>query len=205
MLPTLSRRLVWSLGLLLVLTLGARADFVCMQQCRESVFAEENLLEKFPAHKSGNVTETTDEKGVCWTVDAPSEGNPATNAVIWGVTLDQTEPLPIFISGESRNLTAQVAGPGGDYSLYVDAMYTDGTPEWGIKASFDGSKEWKTESAFFLPSKPIKRLTFYCLFRLKKGTVQFRMPTLRQGDPNKIGGMFHFDGLSVLRSPQVAG
>ena len=204
MLSILSRRLVWSLGLLLILTLGVRADFVCMQQCRETIFAEENLLEKFPAHKSGNVTETTDEKGVLWTVDAPSEGNTATNAVIWGVTLDQTQPLPIFISGESRNLTAQVAGLGGDYSLCVDAIYTDGTPEWGIKASFDGSKEWKTESTFFLPSKPIKRLTFYCLFRLKKGTVQFRMPTLRQGDPEKIGGLFHFDGLNVFRSPQVA-
>jgi len=198
----LSRRLFWSLGLLLTLMLNARADSVCFEQCRDASFAKENLLEKFTPYKSGKVVETNDEQGVCWTMEAPDADSDRWSAVSWNVTLDQKEPLPIMISGASRNLTAPVAGSGGDYSLYVDAQYADGTPQWGIKAEFDGSKEWKTESCRFVPSKPIKRLTFYCLFRLKKGSVQFRMPTLRQGDPGKVGEFFQFDGTSVFHSPK---
>ena len=64
-------------------------DFVSMRQCGETIFAPENLLEKTSTHKSGKVQETTDEQGVCWTMDAPDEGS--MSAVVWRVVLDQEQ------------------------------------------------------------------------------------------------------------------
>ena len=59
------------------------------------------------------------------------------------VTLNQTKPEPIVATAWSK---AEGVGGGRDhdYSLYLDLVYTDGTPLWGQVDSFNvGTHDWK--------------------------------------------------------------
>jgi len=89
------------------------------------------------------------------------------------LALNQTRPAPILVMGWSR---ADAVGgvKDGDYSLYVDLEYTDGTPLWGLIAPFGvGTHDWERRQVLVLPAKPIKTLTVYALFRNHSGTAWF--------------------------------
>jgi len=69
---------------------------------------------------------------------------------------------------------------GGDYSLYLDARYIDGTPLWGEIVPFGGTRdrghgdrlgsgEWR----LIVPEKPIREAVVYALFRYRKGRAWF--------------------------------
>lgn len=175
---------------------SAALDAGKMELLRMDRFTGENELAKVQPSLRGGMKKMEDGDG--WICESPSKEE--MNAVVWSVTLDQSVPCPIMISGES-----QFSGPrmstSGDYSLYVDAVYADGMPEWGIRADFEGNKklngeEWESRSVTFDPRKPIRRLTFYCLFRNRDGAVRFRLPKLVQADLTR-GKTISFDGLSV--------
>ncbi len=89
------------------------------------------------------------------------------------ITLNQAHPTPIVVTGWSR--ADQVSGvKDSDYSLYIDADYSDGTPLWGLSASFQtGSHDWQRRQVLIVPTKPIKTMTVYALFRQHSGTAWF--------------------------------
>jgi hypothetical protein len=108
------------------------------------------------------------------------------------IELDQEEPRPIFISGWSK--AESVSGsPDSNYSLYVDIIYSDGTPLWGQTVNFStGTHDWEYRERFILPEKPIKRLSFHALFRGHDGTVWF--DDLRLVELSPSSEAFWFDG-----------
>ncbi len=112
------------------------------------------------------------------------------------IDLNQTEPLPIVASAASR--AENVGGSAdGDYSLYLDLIFTDGTHLWGQSAAFaTGTHDWQTRTVRILPEKPIKRLEFYLLLRQHSGKAFFREMRLQQLDIPAGAGMF--DGQPIL-------
>lgn len=95
------------------------------------------------------------------------------------VVLNQSEPQPLLAVAWSR--AENVAGPGGgDYAIYLDLVYTDGTPDWGKTAPFNlGSHDWQRRQIVILPKKPIRSLSFHLLLRSHTGKAAFRGAELR--------------------------
>lgn len=122
------------------------------------------------------------------------ENSSATQAkgVSQHVTLNQNAPRPIFASLESR--AENVSGSANsNYSLYLDLLYEDGTPEWGKMNAFQtGTHDWQKRTVFFFPEKPVKSLTMYGLFREHSGKVAFRNFELKTLDVDE--GVHLFDG-----------
>ncbi|HQK95456.1 MAG TPA: hypothetical protein PLD23_18310, partial [Armatimonadota bacterium] len=91
---------------------------------------------------------------------------------LWQVIeLDPPVAHPFRISGWSRAEGAEV---GQDYDIYLDLTYDDGTPLWGQTARFEpGTHDWQSAQFDFDPSKPVRRIEVFVLFRKAKGTVWF--------------------------------
>jgi hypothetical protein len=90
-----------------------------------------------------------------------------------GVELNQEKPVPIVVSGWSK--ARDVSGQSdGNYALYLDIAYRDGTSLYGQVAPFAcGTHDWQQSTVTVKPEKPIKSLTYNVLFRYKSGTVWF--------------------------------
>jgi hypothetical protein len=89
------------------------------------------------------------------------------------VILNQTKPHEMILSGWSKaNNVTGVAN--NDYSLYVDAYYTDGTPLYGQCAQFStGTHDWQYSEKRIYPMKPLSYLNLYCLFRKHRGEIWY--------------------------------
>lgn len=87
--------------------------------------------------------------------------------------LNQTVAQPILVSGWSR--AEGVSGLADDgYSLYIDLVYTDGTNLWGQMRPYStGTHDWQQRSLRIFPTKPVRELIVYALFRAHSGTVWF--------------------------------
>lgn len=96
------------------------------------------------------------------------------------VDLNQTEPIPLKISGYSK--AENVDGVmNNDYSVYVDFYYNDGTPLYGQTAKFNvGSHDWEFAEKIVRPEKPIKTAAVYCLLRNHSGKVWFDKISLEE-------------------------
>ncbi|NCO95369.1 MAG: hypothetical protein GW880_29030, partial [Armatimonadetes bacterium] len=90
------------------------------------------------------------------------------------IAVNQKEPAPLAIEGESKALN--VSGtPDGDYSLYVDITYQDGTNLWGQVATFGtGTHEWESSRCVLEPQRPLQSANVHLLLRNHTGTVWFR-------------------------------
>lgn len=112
------------------------------------------------------------------------------------LTLNQSEPAPIVVSGWSK--AENVSGsPDSGYSLYVDLIYNDGTPLWGQTANFRcGTHDWEKREIVIMPDKPVKTLTLYCLFRGHSGKVWFDDISLFEIKSD--GNSFLWQGLPVV-------
>ncbi len=87
------------------------------------------------------------------------------------ITLSPPVRTPIRITGYSRAEGVVVAG---DYNIYVDVAYEDGTNLWGQRADFSpGTHDWERAEVVFTPEKPVARLLVHTLFRRSLGTVWF--------------------------------
>ncbi len=96
------------------------------------------------------------------------------------VVLNQTRPNPIVATAWSR-AEGVTGSANSDYSLYLDILYTDGTPQWGQTAPFrTGTHDWEKRQVLFVPAKPVKQVSFYLLLRRHGGTAWFREPELRE-------------------------
>ena len=112
------------------------------------------------------------------------------------VTLNQSAPRPIVAAAWSR--AENVGGSrGGDYSLYLDLVYMDGTPLWGQISPFSvGTHDWERKEVVVLPAKPVKHVQFHMLLRRHTGKACFRDAALYEIEPPKGAAMF--DGEPVL-------
>ncbi|HLB74896.1 MAG TPA: hypothetical protein VJJ98_12815, partial [Sedimentisphaerales bacterium] len=111
------------------------------------------------------------------------------------VTLNQTRPEPIVASAWSK---AEGVGGGrdSDYSLYLDLIYSDGTPLWGQVDTFNvGGHDWEKAQVVVFPEKPVRSVSFHTLLRRHAGKAWFRDPELRVMKPPS--GASLFDGVAV--------
>jgi len=98
------------------------------------------------------------------------------------VVLNQEQPVPITASGWSRAQDA-AGDRDGNYSIYLDIAYTDGTSLFGQIAPFSvGTHDWESSSVTVQPEKPIRSLTVNAIFRYRTGTVWFDDISLVEGE-----------------------
>ena len=117
--------------------------------------------------------------------------------------LNRTSAAPLRVRGWSR--AENVSGNrDSDYSLYVDIIYADGTPLWGSTVNFSpGTHDWEEQQFTIQPVKPVRSLSFYCLFRGHSGRVWFDDVSLEEWVPE--AGAFPFQGATVrLANPTDA-
>ncbi len=116
---------------------------------------------------------------------------------MYRLTLNQKRPTPVLVTGWSR--AEGVSGSSDShYSIYLDAVYTDGTPLWGTIAPFPtGTHGWVNRSVVVYPEKPLQTLQIYALFRQHKGTAWFDDFDAQELPPDRL-----FDG-QAIRPPQL--
>ena len=69
--------------------------------------------------------------------------------------------------------------PQGQYSIYIDIAYQDGTRKFGIIKAFTyANHDWEKVSGEFDLPKPVARINYHLLFRKAQGKVSFRNPVL---------------------------
>ena len=119
----------------------------------------------------------------------------AQRGVTQTVTLNQTKPSPIVATAWSR-AEGVTGSSDGDYSIYLDITYTDGTNLWGQIAPFTaGTHDWQQRRITVIPDKPVKAVHFNLLLRNHGGKAWFRAPELRVSQsPNNA---YTFDGLAI--------
>ena len=89
------------------------------------------------------------------------------------IVLNQTNATPLTVRGWSKAAGVS-GGTDNDYSLYVDLTYADGSSLWGQTANFrTGTHDWQQRQFMIFPDKPVKALSFHCLFRGHAGKVWF--------------------------------
>jgi hypothetical protein len=128
----------------------------------------------------------------------------ARRGVTQSVTLQQARPEPIIASCWSRAENVS-GGEDSDYSLYLDLVYTDGTPLWGQVASFGTvAHDWQRRQVMIFPEKPVKQVSVNLLLRGHAGKAWFRDAELRTVRPP--AGACLFDGVPVApRGPAHEG
>ncbi len=118
------------------------------------------------------------------------------HGVYFEVNLDQQQPAPVVASGWSRAENVAGASPGG-YSLWVDIEFTDGTHSWGNHVPFDpGAEDWQHRQMAIAPSRPIRWIRVFGLFRGHTGTAWFDDYSLTVLDLDE--GAATFNGTPVL-------
>ncbi len=121
----------------------------------------------------------------------------------FGVTqilhLNRSAVYPLRVRGSSK--AENVSGsPDQGYSLYVDMIYADGTPQWGETANFrTGTHDWERREFLILPRMPVRQFTIYCLFRGHRGKVWF--DDISVEEVRAAGGAILFQGLPVELAP----
>jgi len=111
------------------------------------------------------------------------------------VRLEQKEASPVLVAGWSRARDV-AGGKTNDYSIYVDVTYQDGTHLWGQTARFDtGTHAWQRAQVVIMPTRPIKSMAVYALFRRIQGEVWFDGLEAR---PLAAGGAAVLDGVPVV-------
>ena len=115
------------------------------------------------------------------------------------VVLEQERPLPLLVSGWSKALEVS-GGRDSEYSLYVDLIYDDDEEVWGQHAPFDtGTHDWQEGRLLIRPTKPIRELSVYGLFRGHTGEAWFDDFALYEWGGV---GMAVFDGVAVVQRKQ---
>jgi hypothetical protein len=114
------------------------------------------------------------------------------------IVLNQTTPKALKLSGWSKALNV-TGSSDSDYSVYLDIVYTNGTPLWGQIIPFSvGTHDWEYQETFILPALPIKQLNCYVLFRNSHtGTVWFDDITVAEVQNPVV----QFDGSVVVSGP----
>ena len=103
------------------------------------------------------------------------------NGVFQRATLNQSDATPIFFSAESKAQDVSGKSQAGNYGIYLDITYADGTNTYGEVVPFNtGTHDWEIASLSYAPEKPVKSISYKLVFRKKTGKVWFRNPILKQ-------------------------
>ncbi len=128
------------------------------------------------------------------------------SGIYYILRLNQTEPKKLVISGWSK--ADNVSGTkDNNYSLYVDCYYTDDTPLYGQTAQFNvGSHNWEYSEKIIEPTKPIKQLNIYCLFRRHTGTVWYDNIVLKEYTESSVEQNYDLDIIycEIIPNPIVS-
>ena len=91
---------------------------------------------------------------------------------LWkSLTYDAPDKTPVVFGGWSRAEDVKA----GDYCIYLDVDYADGSHDWGVKASWrQGTHEWEKIQSVFFPKKPVSKILAYVLLRHGTGKAEFR-------------------------------
>ena len=130
-------------------------------------------LTTWTAYGKGFQADTTVTHGGKASLRCVNPDTGATTGALYTLTLNQTTPIPIFVSGWSK--AQDVDGVSdNEYSLYVDLTFTDGTSLWGQTAPFGtGTHDWQSRHLTLFPTKPLRSVNVYALFRSHAGTAWF--------------------------------
>ena len=111
---------------------------------------------------------------LCAAASASVKGNEAVFADGFKSEIRYEKPdrRPVYFGATSRCKDVAV---GGEYCVYVDIEYADGTPVYALKASFNtGTHGWEDSKTIFLPPKPVKVIKAYLLQRKAAGKAWFK-------------------------------
>ncbi|MBR4171486.1 MAG: hypothetical protein IKR48_07530 [Kiritimatiellae bacterium] len=180
-------------------------SWCCALACVFSAYAESTVVKHRIASKEIETTALLPEKafrynaGFTVAPDGEIVCDNGTNSAVrgagWVLQLDQHEPSAIRFTGESKSEQEWSSESSMNYSLYIDITYQDGTHQWGVSTAFDPSqKTWHSREILFQPSKPIRQLSAYALFRNRPGRASFR--NLRFGSAQMKNAQ-NFDGVPV--------
>jgi hypothetical protein len=116
------------------------------------------------------------------------------------IVLNQTTPKAIKLTGWSR-AQAVTGGVDSDYSVYLDIIYSDGSPLWGQTINFStGTHDWEYKESFILPALPIRQISCYVLFRNSHtGTAWFDDISIAEVQDTVV----QFDGAPVIASAPI--
>jgi len=118
------------------------------------------------------------QRGDVWICESGGGDYSARLGLSQHVWLHQQQPDPILAIAASK--AEGVEGPvEGNYAVYLDIQYQDGTPLYGQQAAFAaGSHDWQERRVLVIPEKPVRSLSMYLLFRNCRGKVYFKEPRL---------------------------
>ncbi len=119
------------------------------------------------------------------------------------LSLNRTSALPLVVRGWSKAKDIS-GGADSGYALYVDIVYTDGTPLWGQTANFHtGTHDWEKRELTIIPQRPIQSLTLHCILRGHAGTAWFDDVSIEEvgGQP----GATVFQGVPILPADASGG
>ncbi|HRU19556.1 MAG TPA: hypothetical protein P5125_04290 [Kiritimatiellia bacterium] len=190
-------RITGTIGLLAGVSWGA-ADGTLMKRVLDGQdpSLQPLAMEQAAAYEQG-FTRDGDE----WVCDNGDDAA-ARRGVCWSVVLNQTRAAPVMASAEAK--AEQVDGPGNnDFSLYLDLSYMDGTTLWGQAMPFnpDPAVGWQRREVVLTPEKPIRRISYYLLFRNRAGRVRFRDARIGVLRTEEV---MRFDGVAIkaIEPPQ---
>ena len=172
-----------------------------------SIFAE-NLLKnpQFLPDKNGNVPhwQKLDNKVSFFIENGFLGGGSLQNkraadfALCQELTFQDINKNPIVFSGESL---AQKAGFGGDYCLYLDIYYADGSIKYGVKAKWKtGTHSWEKAIMCFYPDKKVKKVILSVLLRNSTGKALFRNIKLSRKEPGPILNYYSLLSLAPFKN-----
>lgn len=133
--------------------------------------ADNNLIQSWLFYKNGYKIATGRNSSI--SAYCKNEQIDNESGISQRVELNQKVAMPILICGWSKAVNVSGSKDPG-YSIYVDIIYQDNTPLWGQTAEFNtGIHDWEMQELTIVPSKPVKYLTVYGIFRNHTGEVFF--------------------------------
>lgn len=85
------------------------------------------------------------------------------------VVYEKPDKTPIIFGGWSK---AQNVISGGEFCIYLDIFYEDGSNDWGKKADWSiGTHDWEYTVNIVYPIKPVSKIQYFVLLRKTDGTV----------------------------------
>jgi hypothetical protein len=90
------------------------------------------------------------------------------------VIVNQDEAEVLIFSFWTKSLNVEPLAEVGDYSLYADIYYQDGSNEWGYDVELpSGTRNWTYVAHAFTPRGLVSKIDIYCMFRYTRGTAWF--------------------------------
>jgi len=129
-----------------------------------------NALAAWTNYGRGSVVDRTVFHSGQQSVQCTARGDKDGMGVLQVIRYDKPDKRPIILGGWSKAENVH----GGDYCVYLDILYDDGTPLWGQRSDWrGGTHDWEYNASMCHPKKPVKEIKAYVFVRNLTGTVWF--------------------------------